>query len=133
MDTFTYNVLMDVHILQNKDWMENASGNHEGKYVIANATIHDMRCSVTFTPKYNSTNGKMTYDVTYAVDKGTASNKYTVTYNQIVYKWNGKTKNKTISSEQSIELHFSGVSGLNLTRTFSDRPLVDASNKLLIT
>lgn len=137
VDEFRYDILMDVNIVQNKNWMREVFGNnptdYDNRYVIANAIIQDMRCSVTFTPKYNSTNGKMTYDVTYAVDKGSASNKYTVTYNQIVYNRNKKTKHKTIAPAGSIELHFSGVSGLNLTRTFSDRPLVDASNKLLIT
>jgi hypothetical protein len=90
VDTFTYNVLVDVHLVQDKGWMsKNRSDNN--KYVIANATVKDMLCSVIFTPKlaWSGTSGTLTYDVKYSID---TTKPYSVKYNQIVYNYNGKTK-----------------------------------------
>ena len=88
VDTFTYVVWMDVHIRQNKNWMGENGG--DGKFVIANARIEDVKCLVEFTPKYNGST--MTYDVLYSVD---TSRVYSAKYNQIIYKRNGKVKYMT--------------------------------------
>lgn len=48
VDTFTYNVIMDVHIMQNKGWMSKQFASDkvglDKKYVIANAIVKDMEC-----------------------------------------------------------------------------------------
>ena len=100
-DTFEYNVLMDVHIMQNKDWMENHSSSNN-KFVIANAIVKDMRCRVKFTPKYDASTGAITYSYEYSVEHGTSENPYVVEYNQIVYNYNGKTKSMTTSDVRTI-------------------------------
>ena len=113
VDTFTYNVLMDVHIMQNKDWMKNHR-TYDGKYVIANAVIKDMACSVEITPIYNRGDGSVTYSANYSVD---TSNPYTVEYNQIVYNHNGKTKHMTTPETRIVNnVDFSDI-GLNLTHS----------------
>ena len=111
VDTFTYNVLMDVHIMQNKEWMKNHSA-YDGKYVIANAVVKDMECSVEIIPEYNREDGSVAYSANYSVD---TSNPYTVEYNQIVYNHNGKTKHMTTPETRSVNnVDFSNI-GLNLT------------------
>lgn len=132
VDTFTYKVLMDVHIIQNKSWMSekfkrNKSG-YDKKYVIANAIVQDMECSVKFTPKYNPSTGSITYDVLYSVDK---SKNYVVKYNQIVYNYNGKTKLKTIAPEEQITVNFSTLSGLDLTYFIPDKPLSSITEEFI--
>ena len=110
VDTFTYEVLIDVHVIQNKDWMKEYASSEDKKYVIANAVVHDMVCRVQFTPIYNKVNGKMTYNVCYSVNKSNSKDpngKYVVKYNQIVYILDGKTKHKTISPGGQIEVDFS--------------------------
>ena len=77
VDTFTYTVWMDVHVIQNKTWMKE---NYEDdkKYVLANAVVKDMVCNVKFTPRFNYGQGGMKYDVLYSVD---TSGQYDVKYN----------------------------------------------------
>lgn len=92
VDTFTYVVWMDVHIRQNKNWMQD--NGEDGKFVIANAKIEDVRCLVQFTPIYDGSKDRdnMTYDVLYSVD---TTQPYTAKYNQIIYKRDGKVKYMT--------------------------------------
>ena len=105
VDTFTYTVWMDVHVIQNKTWMKE---NYEDdkKYVLANAVVKDMVCNVKFTPRFNYGQGGMKYDVLYSVD---TSGQYDVKYNQIVYRYNEKTKHMTIP-ERTVKVDFSGTS-----------------------
>lgn len=117
VDTFTYKVLMDVYIMQNKEWMQNHS-TLNGKYVIANAIVKDMECSVEITPIYNSGNGSVTYSANYSVD---ISNPYNVEYNQIVYNYNGNTKHMTTPETRNVQVNFSDISGLDLTYSTSGK------------
>lgn len=139
-DTFTYEVTMDVHIVQNKQWMSKKFNTdpdeYDRRFVIANATIKKMRCYVTFTPSYTSTSGTMTYDVLYEIDKGTSSNPYEVKYNQIVYNYNGKTKLKTIAPEEVVaNVYFSdpaaGLLDEDLTYETNGNPFSDITDELL--
>lgn len=111
-DTFTYEVLVDAHVIQNKDWMREFASSENKKYVIANAIVQDMVCRVEFKPIYDKASGNMTYDVCYSVCKGNPkdeSGKYVVKYNQIVYILDGKTKLKTISPGGQLEVDFSSL------------------------
>jgi hypothetical protein len=110
-DVFAYNVYMDVHLVQNKEWMQKHA--QDGKYVIANATVKDMKCSVEFTPKYDDFNGNITYDVVYSVDPGSSSKEYVAKYNQIAYSLDGKIKQRTVS-EKELSIEFSDL-GLDFT------------------
>ena len=88
---------MDVHLRQNKGWMQN-NASSQNRYVISNATIHDMVCQVTFAPNYNAT-GTMTYNVSYKVlNQNPYSTDYTyrVSCHQVVYNYNKKTKYKAL-------------------------------------
>ena len=117
VDTFTYNVLMDVHIMQNKEWMKKHS-TYDGKYVIANAVVKDMECSVTITPTYNKDDGNISYEAKYVVNKKPSDrDTYDVEYNQIVYNYNGKTKHMTTAETRKVQdgVNFLDVVGLNLT------------------
>ena len=132
VDTFTYNVLMDVHIIQNKDWMKNqfkaSPSGYDQKFVLANAIVKDMECSVTFIPKYNKDNGSVTYDAAYAIK---TDREYEVEYNQIVYNYNGKTKHRTISPQRRFTLDFSDLAGVNLTWERSNLSLSQMTNELI--
>lgn len=116
-DTFTYNVLMDVYIMQNKEWMKKHS-TYDGKYVIANAIVKDMECSVTITPTYHKADGTISYEAKYVVNKKPSNrDTYDVEYNQIVYNYNGKTKHMTTAATRKVQdgVNFLDVIGLNLT------------------
>lgn len=105
VDTFKYDVLMNLHLMQNKDLMKQMfKGNkteYEKKFILGNAIVHDMHCIATFTPKYDPNTGTMTYDATYEVKSGN----HDVTYNQIIYNLDGKTKHKTISPSGKVTLN----------------------------
>ena len=105
VDTFTYTVLMDVRIFQDKTWLKN-NYEYDKQYVLANAVVKDMVCNVKFTPRFDYGQGGMTYDVLYSVD---ISRQYDVRYNQIVYRHNDKTKYMTIP-ERELKVSFSGIS-----------------------
>ena len=115
VDTFTYNVLMDVHIMQNKEWMKNHSA-YDGKYVIANAIVKDMECSVTITPTYHKADGTISYEAKYVVNKKPSyRGTYDVEYNQIIYNKDKKTKHMTTPETRIVNnVDFSNI-GLNLT------------------
>ena len=123
VDTFTYTVWMDVHVLQNKTWMKE-NCDDDKKYVLANAVVKDMVCNVKFTPKFNYGQDGMKYDVLYSVD---TTRDYDVTYNQIIYRYNGKTKYITIP-ERTIKVNFSGI---NLEHSKSNVAIDQITNELL--
>lgn len=93
-DEFTYEVLFDIYLNQNKDLIESlydgtSTSDYEQKYLLANAVVRDVRCEVKAIPHFTSdSNVELAYDVTYTVVKGT----YNVEYNKIVYAYNGKVK-----------------------------------------
>lgn len=104
VDTFTYTVWMDVRIFQDKTWLKN-NYEYDKQYVLANAVVKDMVCNVKFTPRFDYGQGGMEYDVLYSVD---ISRPYDVRYNQIVYRYNDKTKYITIP-ERELKVSFSGI------------------------
>ena len=127
VDTFKYEVLMNLHIMQNKDWMKTNKRTNEGKFVLGNAVVHDMLCTVTFTPKYTPSNVKMTYDVVYNVEKG----KYDVTYNQIIYVMDGKTKHMSIPERTIASVDFAALTDVNLEKSYPGKELGNITNELL--
>ena len=97
-------------------------------YVIANAIVKDMECSVTITPKYHPESGSMTYSAVYRVK---TDDPYTVEYNQIVYNYNGKTKHMTTPETRNVQVNFSGISGLDLTYSPPDKQLNDITGEII--
>lgn len=92
---------MDVHFSQSKDWMTQHGA--DGQFVMANATIKDVVCQVTFTPKYNQGTETMSYDVEYKVledNPNSESGEYEVEFDQIIYKLNGKVRFKTLEDKK---------------------------------
>ena len=128
VDTFKYDVLMNLHLMQNKDLMKQMlkgdRTEYEKKFILGNAIVHDMHCIATFTPKYVPDTGTMTYDATYEVKSGY----HDVTYNQIIYNLDGKTKHKTISPEGKVTLNLD----MSAFRTgHSDQALASITKELL--
>ena len=93
-DEFTYEVLFDIYLNQNKNLLESLydgapTSNYERKYLLANAVVKDVKCTFKSIPHFTSdSNTELVYDVSYTVDRGT----YNVEYNKIVYAYNGKVK-----------------------------------------
>ena len=129
VDTFTYVVYMDVHIRQNKNWMR--ENGEDGNFVIANAKIEDVKCMVKFTPIYDNRTYRdnMTYDVSYSVD---TAPEYSVKYNQIIYKRDGKVKYMTTPEERTISgVVLSRIAGLNLKYEQTNLVLSNMSEELI--
>jgi hypothetical protein len=87
-------------------------------YVIANAIVKNMECSVTITPTYHKADGTISYEAKYVVNKkpnyrGT----YDVEYNQIIYNKDKKTKHMTTSDTRNVQVDFSNIIGLILSYT----------------
>lgn len=78
-DTFSYEAMFNLHLMQNKNLMKENIGSYEGKWIVGDITIRNLRCSVTFTPKYTPKSGSnpgfMEYSVTYNVRGETADGK----------------------------------------------------------
>ena len=53
-DTFSYDVIFDLYLMQNKDLMtylrNNDLTNFKEGWIIANAVVKNMTCTVTFVP-----------------------------------------------------------------------------------
>lgn len=59
--------------MQNKELMaylrDNAPGFDEG-WVVGNATVKGIKCTVTFVPQFNSVSKSMTYSANYSIKGG---------------------------------------------------------------
>ena len=76
----------------------------EGKFVVGNATLHDVRCDVEITPhwQYGTTSsGTMTYDVRYSIRPNLNCK---VSYSKIFLKRDGKTYTKYSSGTAAVEI-----------------------------
>ena len=93
-DEFTYDVLMDINILQNKKLLDElydgtTTSPYERKYLLGDVVVKDVKCEVKFTPKFKSENNTdLVYDVSYTVVGG----EYNVEWSKIVYAYNGQVK-----------------------------------------
>lgn len=68
VDQFSYEVYFDLNLRVNKSLMKN--NDYNGKYIIGNAIVKDLRGIVILTPSFNETS-EMTYTVQYRIPKTT--------------------------------------------------------------
>ena len=68
VDKFTYDVYFDLGIRVKKDVLNGFAANseYERKYVIGNAVVKNLQCTVEFVPALSSSN-KVVYDVKYKI------------------------------------------------------------------
>ena len=101
-DTFRYEVLFDLHLMQNKSLMKDNTYAYQKKWFVGDMTVRKLWCIVTFTPKYTPSQGtsagSMKYTATYRVKGNTSAGTCNVDYAQIVYCLDGKVKKKAIPS-----------------------------------
>ena len=94
VDKFSYVLLMDISLRIKRDVLNGAD---DGKCVVCGATIKDVKCKVTFTPKYDgglAVDRQMTYDVLYEIENENLQ--YAVECDQVVYRHKKKTRTKFI-------------------------------------
>ena len=92
VDAFTYNVVLDLRLSQNKSYMDNHKG--DNFWTIGNATIKDILCVVKIVPNFNGK--KMGYVVEYAVPDSESNALHDATYDSVIYSQDGIVKTKAI-------------------------------------
>lgn len=127
VDQFTYRVVLDVSMRVKKSSLDGKTGSLSDKYIMANPTVKDVQCAVTFVPKFSYTTSQMTYDVKYAIEAG----ERTVEYDQIFYVADGVVRQKFIEratcrcNVASQEFNVNSVPLADITAEVVSRKLVD--------
>ena len=93
-DKFSYEVLFDLSMRVGRDLLDNRT-DLDGKYIVGNAKILDMKCIATFVPKFN-VNGEMQYDATYSIVPDSSDSSHKVEFSQIVCFHDGQPRSKFV-------------------------------------
>ena len=119
-DEFTYEVVFDIHLNQNKDLLKflyGGTSTYEKKYLLANIVVKDVKCEVKFTPKFTSENNTdLVYDVSYTVDGG----EYNVEWSKIVYAYNGQVKVLSLPNTRTSTYNLPNTSSSESNKALSD-------------
>ena len=89
---FEYTVWFDVYFRNKKSVFDSGV---DKTFMVGDVVVKHVKCVTTFIPKYDggfALNTPMKYDVTYTV-KG---EQYDVEYDQVIYRFNGKTRTKFV-------------------------------------
>lgn len=112
-DKFSYEVLFDLSMRVGRDLLDNRT-DLDGKYIVGNAKILDMKCIATFVPKFN-VNGEMQYDATYSIVPDSSDSSHKVEFSQIVCFHDGQPRSKFV--EQWLPVSIKIPSGISHAKT----------------